>query len=214
MPQFKHIFLTINTELPILTRIVLGISEYLIKNLAWISLSIVVFIVMFLVLLRNSKFRLYFDSFKLKIPIFGELLKKSLLARFARTFSVLFSSGVSLSATLALSSDVTDNVYFSSVIDRVKYRVLSGDYLSDQMQKYNIFTKMFIKMVKIGEKTGKLKDMLKNNADYYDQEVERAIDNFTSLVEPVLIIFIGIVVLIVVVALYLPIFRLALIMAS
>ena len=142
------------------------------------------------------------------------MLKKSLLARFARTFSVLFSSGVSLSATLALSSDVTDNVYFSSVIDRVKYRVLSGDYLSDQMQKYNIFTKMFIKMVKIGEKTGKLKDMLKNNADYYDQEVERAIDNFTSLVEPVLIIFIGIVVLIVVVALYLPIFRLALIMAS
>jgi len=210
IPKFQAIFYRSGLKLPLLTRIVVSTSEFLIKNTLWflIVLAILISLYMFLVS-KYPKFRFKVDYLKLKIPLLGKIIQKTLITRFARTLSILISGGVGLASALTISSEVSGNLYFRMILDRIKERVLSGFSLSSEMNNEKLFQKMFVKMVQVGEKTGKISEMLQRNADYYDEELETAIANFTSLLEPVLIILIGGVVLVVVLALYLPIFKMA-----
>ena len=114
-----------------------------------------------------------------------------------------------MASSLIISADSMNNVYIKSILEQVKDRVLSGFTLSKELAARNIFQKIFVKMVEVGERTGKIGEMLKRNADYYDDELNVAITNFTSLLEPALIVLIGGVVLVVVLALYLPIFKMS-----
>jgi type IV pilus assembly protein PilC len=134
---------------------------------------------------------------------------KGLICRFAHTLSILISGGVGLATSLTIAADSMNNLYIRSLLEQAKERVLAGSPLSKELAARNIFQKIFIKMVEVGERTGKTGDMLKRNADYYDNELNVAITNFTSLLEPTLIVLIGGVVLVVVLALYLPIFKMA-----
>lgn len=209
IPKFKAIFANSGVSLPLLTRIVVGISEFIIGHILWLFLLAAVFALTCWFLLKKPKVRFWVDRYKLKIPILGDILTKGLISRFARTLSILLSGDVGLAIALTISAEVTNNLYLKSDIDKIKARVLAGFTLSQEMESQKIFQKMFVKMVQVGEKTGKIGDMLEHNADYYDEELDTAIANFTSLLEPVLIILIGSVVLIVVLALYLPIFNIA-----
>lgn len=209
IPKFKAIFINSGVRLPLLTRIVVGTSEFIIRHIFWLLLFAMLCAVIYWFLLKSPKVRLFIDRYKLKIPIFGDILMKSLISRFARTLSILISGEVGLASALTISSEVTNSFYLRAAIDKIRARVLAGFSLSQEMESQRIFEKMFVKMVQVGEKTGKIGAMLEHNADYYDEELETEISNFTSLLEPALIILIGGVVLIVVLALYLPIFSIA-----
>lgn len=209
IPKFKAIFASSGVSLPLLTRIVVGISEFLIRRVFWLFLFALLCAVTYWFLQKSPKTRFFIDRYKLKIPIFGNMLMKSLIARFARTLSILIVGEVGLANALTISSEVTNNSYLKSIIDKIKERVLAGFPLSQEMDNQKIFLKMFVKMVQVGEKTGRIGEMLQHNADYYDEELEVAITNFTSLLESALIILIGTLVLAVVLALYLPIFKIA-----
>jgi len=209
IPKFSAIFSRSKMSLPLLTKIVIGISEFVIHNALWIFLCITMALVISWYLIKLPKIKFAFDRYKLKIPILGNILMKGLVSRFARTLSILISGGVGLATSLTISTDSMDNLYLRSILEDVKKRVLSGFPLSKELAARNIFQKIFVKMVEVGERTGKIGEMLKRNADYNEDELNVAISNFTSLLEPVMIVLIGGVVLVVVLALYLPIFKMA-----
>jgi len=209
IPKFSVIFDRSKMSLPLLTKIVVGISEFTIKNTIWIfsGLGLAALIIFFLMKLPKVRFAV--DRYKLRTPILGDIIMKSLISRFARTLSILISGGVSLATSLTICADSMNNLYVKSIIERVKERVLSGFSLSQVLANSSIFQKVFVKMVAVGEKTGRIDEMLKRNADYYDDELNVKITNITSILEPALIVLIGGLVLVVVLALYLPIFKMA-----
>ena len=208
IPKFKTMFETAGGRLPLLTRMVVGVSEFSIHNFFFVLLAMVVLWIWLIVLLRNPKFRYAFDAMIFRLPIIGkEIIHKASISNFCRTLSVLLNGGVGLSKSLEISAQVANHSQFSDVIEKVRERVVSGSVMSKEMSVQKIFPGMVRKMVAVGEKTGKLAEMLGRTADYYDNELEHSLTRLTSLIEPILIIFVGGIVLIVVLALYLPIFN-------
>jgi type IV pilus assembly protein PilC len=136
-------------------------------------------------------------------------MKKLWITRFSRTLSSLLSGGVGLVAALPISCEVANNLYLKQIIEDIRNSVVGGAILSASFKKEKIFPGMFVKMIQVGEKTGKLSEMLKRNADHYENELEEIISAFSALVEPVLIVFVGSIVGVVVVAFYLPIFKIS-----
>jgi len=209
IPKFSAIFDRSKMTLPLLTRVVVGVSNFIINNTLWIILLSILAVFFFWALLKLPKVRFVFDRYKLKIPVLGNILMKGLVCRFARTLAILIAGGVGLANSLTIAAESMNNIYLKSILEQVRERVLSGFSLSKELSNRNVFQKIFVKMVEVGERTGRIGDMLKRNADYYDDELNVAINNFTSLLEPVLIVLIGGVVLVVVLALYLPIFKMS-----
>ena len=148
------------------------------------------------------------DRIVLKVPLLGELLRKVAIARFARTLSTMVESGVPILAGLAIVSKTSGNKIIEESLIQTKEDVSSGSLLSAALNKTKRFPPLVIQMVMVGEKTGNLDAMLNKVADYYDEEVDNAVNNLTQMLEPALIIFLGIVVGTLVVAMYLPIFNL------
>jgi len=209
IPKFSEMFSHSKVELPLLTKVVIGISAFVISNFIWIILSVAGVCLVSFYLTQLAKIRFFVDRYVLKVPILGNILMKGLVCRFARTLSILISGGVGLATSLTISTDAMNNLYIKSILEKVKARVLSGFPLSKELTAHSVFQKIFVKMVEVGERTGRIGDMLRRNADYYDDELNVAITNFTSLLEPMLIVLIGGVVLVVVLALYLPIFKMS-----
>jgi len=209
IPKFKLIFAQFNFKLPLLTRIAVGISEAAIKNVLWFILFLVASSSLFAFLLKFPRIRLSFDRSKLRIFVIGKIIKKVWITRFSRTLSILISGGVGLVTALPISSEVASNLYLRNIVEDIKNNVIAGNALSNSFKNQKIFPGMFVKMIQVGEKTGKLSEMLKRNAEHYEKELEDIINAFTALIEPVLIVFIGGIVGIVVVAFYLPIFKIS-----
>lgn len=210
IPKFTAMFFQAGAKMPMLTRIVVGISEVALKNIPSLIVVVTVLFVSLWLALKIPKIRLSFDSLKFKIPLFGKLMQKAMVSRFCRTLSILTAGGTTLITSLKICSEINNNVYLKKIIEFIRERIISGNSFSNEVKGQLIFPRMVVKMAQVGEKTGKISEMLKRSADYYDEELEIAIYNLTSTLEPTLIILIGGVVLIVVLALYLPIFNLAL----
>ena len=209
IPKFKALFTRAGSDLPLLTRIVVGISEFWLKN-GLLGFVILVFLwILVSYLLTIFRIRFMFDYFKLKLPIIGKILYKAVILRFCRTFSILLSGGVSLVSALSVSKGVVKNLFLEQLIDDVKENVVSGAFLSETFKTSQLMPNIVVKMVEVGEKTGKLDEMLKRTADYYDKELEATLESFSAMIEPVFIILIGGIVLIVALALYLPIFEIS-----
>lgn len=209
IPKFKGIFAHAGAQLPLLTRIVVGISEFCLRN---VFLAVVAFAAVWITLwylLKVQKVRFWVDSVSLKLPIIGKLVQKALISRFCHTFSILLSGGVGVATSLLVSREVMNNLFLKDIVSQLRNNVVSGGSLDESVRAQSVFPKIVAKMVAVGEKSGKLDDMLKRSAEYYDQELEATLNNFSSLIEPVFIILIGAVVLIVVLALYLPIFKMS-----
>ena len=157
--------------------------------------------------LKIHKFRFQIDKFILKIPIIGkDIIHKALLSRFSHTLGALLSGGVPLSTSLDITGQVVDHLPISAAIRQIRDRVVAGANMSDEIRLQEMFPNLIAKMVAVGERTGTISEMLKRTASYYDDELDNTLQKLTALIEPVLIIFIGGFICIIIVALYLPIF--------
>ncbi|MBT8037195.1 MAG: type II secretion system F family protein [Verrucomicrobiae bacterium] len=210
VPKFKEMFAEQGGQLPLISRIVFGASEnmlarpYLLPNIVWIFLVIGGFSVLVKVWGSTAGGRALMDAIKLRIPIFGDLNRKSSISRFARTLGTLVTSGVPILQALTITRDTAGNVVISKAIDMVHESVKEGESIVVPLQASKIFPAMVISMVDVGEETGQLPEMLLKIADVYDDEVDNAVTALTSVLEPIMIVFLALVVGTIVFALFLP----------
>ncbi len=209
IPRFKTIFEGAGVKLPLLTRIVVGVSEFMIGNALWIILGIAFLIFIAWKVFQIFQVRFIVAYFLLRIPIIGDVIRKSMVASFCQTLAMLLEGGVGLIAALTLSAEVIGNLFLRHTINEVRQSVTAGGALSDAMLPHADIPRTLIKMIAVGEKSGTLPNMIGRMGDYYDKEVEAFLNDINSLLEPIFIILIGSVVLLVALALYLPIFGLS-----
>ncbi|QXI29390.1 type II secretion system F family protein [Pseudomonas vanderleydeniana] len=209
VPQFQTIFASFGAELPAFTLMVIGLSQILQD---WWLIVIGGLVAAGFALKRtykkSEKFRDGLDRALLKLPIIGQLLYKSAVARFARTLSTTFAAGVPLVEALDSVAGATGNVVFRNAVNRVKQDVSTGMQLNFSMRATGVFPSMAVQMTSIGEESGALDDMLDKVATYYETEVDNSVDSLTSLMEPLIMAVLGVIVGGLVIAMYLPIFKL------
>ncbi|MEO0086403.1 MAG: type II secretion system F family protein, partial [candidate division WOR-3 bacterium] len=160
--------------------------------------------VLFYMFIRTSVGRMWWDRFKLRVPIFGQIIYKMALSRFARMFETLDRTGLPILRSLNLVGKTVGNVYLSSAIDRLAESVRRGRGLAAPMREVGVFPPMVIQMVATGEESGALDDMLRQVSDYYDSEVEYAVKNLTGMIEPIMILFMGVAAVFLIVAIIMP----------
>ena len=210
IPQFEDIFASFGAALPAFTQFVIGISRWLRDNGILLMLAIGAVITAFIMAKKRSKkFAHTLDRVSLKIPIVGEILEKAAIARFCRTLAITFAAGVPLVDALKIVSGATGNQVFNDAAARVRGDVAVGHQLQLAMQQTDVFPNMVIQMAAIGEEAGSLDEMLIKVAEAYEEEVNNAVDALSSLLEPLIIVFIGMIVGTMVIAMYLPIFKMA-----
>jgi type IV pilus assembly protein PilC len=212
IPQFQNIFLGLlgpGEELPLPTRIVVGFSDFL---AGWGGLMILLAIISSVIAIRyyykTPNGRKNLDTLLLKLPLFGGILRKVAIARFSRTLSTLLSSGVPILQSLDLTARTSGNVVIEEAILKVRAGVERGESFAEPLTATEVFPHMVAQMIGIGEQTGALDAMLGKIADFYEQEVDSAIANLLTLIEPVMIGFLGVTIGGIVIAMYLPLFSL------
>ncbi len=206
IPVFETMFASVGLALPLPTRIVMGLSRFL-KTYWWaIGIGMFGFTVLFRRYYKTSNGKLAIDKLMLKLPILGDVLRKSAVSRFTRTLGTLISSGVSILDGLEITAKTAGNRVIQDAIMASRSSIASGETIASPLQKSNVFPPMVISMIAVGEQTGGLDEMLSKIADFYDEEVDAAVSGLLSLLEPVMIVFLGVVVGGMVVAMYLPIF--------
>ena len=210
VPQFEETFKGFGAELPAFTQMIVGMSRFMV-SWWWAALLIIIGgLFAFLFFFRRSPaFQHLVDRAILKIPVIGEIMHNSAIARFARTTAVTFKAGVPLVEALDTVAGATGNTVYEKAVYRVRDDVAVGYPLNMSMKQVNLFPHMVIQMTAIGEEAGALDAMLFKVAEYYEQEVNNAVDALSSLIEPFIMIFIGGVIGAMVVGMYLPIFKLA-----
>ena len=211
VPKFKEIFagtLGGGQSLPPFTAFVLGISD-IIKNHAIVTLgAIVVFVIALNLSIRTKVGRKLFDRFKLKMPVIGPVINKVAISRFTRTLGTLVSSGVPILQALTIVKETSGNVIIGNAVGAVHESVKEGETITAPLEASNVFPPMVISMVDVGEQTGALPEMLMKIADNYDEEVDNAVAAMTSLLEPIMIVFLAVIVGSIVIALFLPLIAL------
>ena len=208
IPQFTSIFSEAGIDLPWPTRVVMGLSDVVRDSfLIWFT-CIIAFIVTFKYLLKVPKFRLAFDGTLLKAPLFGDLLTKSTIARFSRTLGTLLNAGVAITDSLSVTAKTAGNTKVEKSIMYIQRSISGGKPIADPMTETKIFPQMVIQMTAVGERTGGLGNMLIKVADFYDEEVDAAVDTLTSMIEPLIIVFLGGFIGFILVAMYMPMFSL------
>ncbi|RBH57006.1 MULTISPECIES: type II secretion system F family protein [Pseudomonas] len=209
VPQFQSVFANFGAELPAFTLMVIGISKILQEWWLIFLGALIAAIFGFKRAYKNSeRFRNWLDRVFLKLPIIGSLLYKSAVARYARTLSTTFAAGVPLVEALDSVAGATGNIVFKNAVNRIKQDVSTGMQLNFSMRATGVFPTMAIQMTAIGEESGALDDMLDKVATYYEGEVDNMVDGLTSLMEPIIMSVLGVLVGGLVIAMYLPIFKL------
>lgn len=209
IPQFESLFTGFGADLPGLTLLVISISEVF-RDFWWLIFgSIIGTIVGFMAAKKRSrKVQHFLDRLLLKLPIIGDVLTKGAIARFSRTFAVMFKAGVPMVDAMTSVSGATGNIVFSEATLVMRDDVSTGTQLNKAMLQTELFPNMVIQMVAIGEESGSLDSMLAKVADFFEREVDDAVDNMTALMEPFIMAFLGVVIGTLVIAMYLPIFKL------
>ncbi|WP_220338326.1 type II secretion system F family protein [Wenzhouxiangella sediminis] len=213
IPQFEAIFQSFGADLPAFTRMVVDASEFM-QSKGWLVLIAAIAAIAGIVQLkkRNQKFAHLLDRLSLRIPIVGPVLEKSALSRFASTLATTFAAGVPLVDALKTVAGATGNVVYENATLQIRDDVATGHSLQLAMQQTRLFPPMMVQMTAIGEEAGSLDAMLDKVANFYEEEVNNTVDALSSLLEPIIIVFIGVVVGGMVVAMYLPIFQMAAVM--
>lgn len=206
IPVFENMFASAGLALPLPTRIVMGASRFL-KGYWYIVLGTIgAGVFLFKRYAATSDGRLKIDRLLLKVPVLGDVLRKSAVSRFTRTLGTLVSSGVSILDGLEITAKTAGNRVVQDAIMESRASIAGGDTIAAPLKKSGVFPPMVISMISVGEQTGGLDEMLSKIADFYDEEVDAAVSNLLSLLEPVMIVFLGVVVGGMVVSMYLPIF--------
>lgn len=208
VPQFAQILTGLGSELPLLTRALMGISDFLRQSILFIVLFAVALYFAYRAYYRTDKGRHQIDQLKLKLPVFGNLMKKSALARFSRTFGLLISSGVNIVEALDITKGTAGNAIVEDILEQTKVAIQAGEPVYTTIQAYpQVFPPMVSSMVAIGEETGALDTMLQKIADFYEREVDEAVSALTAAIEPLMIIFLGLIVGVIVAGMFLPLFK-------
>jgi type IV pilus assembly protein PilC len=206
VPKFEQIFADMlgGKPLPLLTQIVVGASRGIQNNIVWLVLGVVGIVVGLRYLVSTPKGAVLFDQFMLKAPLFGDLTRKNGISRFTRTLGTLVTSGVPILQALNITKETAGNAVISTAIAKIHDAVKEGESIVNPMEASGVFPAMVISMVDVGEETGQLPEMLLKVADLYDDEVDNAVAGLTSLMEPIMIVFLAVVVGSIVIALFLP----------
>jgi type IV pilus assembly protein PilC len=210
IPQFEGIFQSFGSDLPAFTKMVVNASRYLRSNGLYILVGFIAVIAGIIMAKKRSvKFAHWIDRTSLKIPVVGVILEQAAIARFCRTLAITFAAGVPLVDALKIVSGATGNRVFDEAAAKIREDVAVGHQLQMAMQQVGVFPNMVIQMAAIGEEAGSLDEMLVKVAEAYEEEVSNAVDALSSLLEPLIIVFVGIIVGTMVIAMYLPIFKMA-----
>jgi type IV pilus assembly protein PilC len=209
IPVFEEMFKSVGSALPLPTQFVVNLSRFVKSNVHYLIGAFILLGVLFRFYRRSEGGRKRTDAILLKLPVFGPLLKKVAVARFTRTLSTMISSGVPILDALEIVAKTSGNVILEEVIYEVRASIAEGQTIAEPLSETGIFPAMVVQMISVGEATGALDTMLEKIADFYDDEVDAAVEALTSMLEPLLMVFLGGTIGGMVVAMYLPIFKMA-----
>ena len=206
IPTFQNMFASVNLELPLPTRIVIGMSSIL-THYWWAIIGAAGgFVFLLSRYYKTAPGRLQIDKLLLRLPVLGDVIRKSAVSRFTRTLGTLISSGVSILDGLEITARTAGNMVIHNAVMESRASIAGGETIAGPLQKSNVFPPMVISMIAVGEQTGGLDEMLSKIADFYDDEVDAAVSALLALMEPIMIVVLGVIVGGMVVAMYLPIF--------
>lgn len=206
IPSFEELFNQFDGELPMITKFILSTSDWFIKNFWVISVLFVVCFTTFSLFLKKQSARVYIDYGILKMPLIGKLYQKAILARFSRTLGSLLENSVPILESLILTEKIVGNEILAKVLRQARLSLETGSSLTEPMQKHWMIPPLVTQMITIGEKSGSLDYMLHKVADFYEAEVETATDQFKSLIEPIMIVFLAVIVGTIILSIALPMF--------
>ncbi|KHT53229.1 MSHA biogenesis protein MshG [Alteromonas macleodii] len=204
VPVFTQMFERFDTELPIMTRVLIGASNFFVNY--WWLLIIVIVGGIFAVkqYVNSTNGRLKWDKFKLKLPVVGSIIERSLLSRYSRSFSMILRAGVPLTAGLSLTADAVDNAHMQKRIKEMRQGIEKGESLLRVSKNSELFSTLVLQMIAVGEETGRLEPLLEESADYYEREVDFDLKSLTAKIEPILIGFVAVMVLILALGIFTP----------
>ena len=214
IPVFQEMFASFGKALPVPTQIVVAMSNFTKGNILYMVGGLIIFVFLFKKYRDTTGGRKATDTLSLKLPIFGPLLKKVAVARFSRTLGTMISSGVPIITALEIVAKTSGNVVLEEVILDVRSSIAEGQPIAEPLSENDIFPNMVVQMIAVGEATGALDSMLEKIADFYDDEVDVAVEAMTSMLEPLLMVFLGGSIGGLVISMYLPIFGMAAAMGS
>jgi type IV pilus assembly protein PilC len=214
IPVFAKMFTDFGGTLPAPTRVVMGLSDFL-RNYWWVLAGMIVgSIIAYKQGRKNRKVSKKMDQALLNMPVLGNVLRKGSVARFTRTLGTLVGSGVPILQGLDITARTAGNIVVEDAVVATRDSISQGDSIADPLKRSGVFPPMVVSMIAVGEQTGAIDEMLNKIADFYDDEVDTAVEQLTSIIEPILIVFMGVVVGGMLVAMYLPMFKMASVMSG
>jgi type IV pilus assembly protein PilC len=209
VPTFKQMFEGFGADLPAFTLMILNLSDIVRKYTFVVFLALVAVVYLFIRTYQTKvAFRNMCEAALLRLPVFGEIIRKSAVARFARTLATTSAAGVPLGDALDAVAKATGNIVYERAVMQVKESLLAGEQLRPAIKKTKLFPPMLEQMVGIGEESGSLEDMLSKVAGIYEEQVDLAVDSLSTLLEPIILVILGVIIGGLVIAMYLPIFKL------
>jgi len=209
IPVFQEMFSEFGSELPMPTQVVVAMSDFAKANVGYVLLGLILFGFAFRRAYRTEKGRAAIDRALLRLPVFGDLLRKVAVAKFTRTMGTMLASGVAILEALDIVGKTSGNKTIEEAIMKTRSGISEGRTMADPLTESGVFPSMVCQMISVGEATGALDAMLAKIADFYDEEVDQAVENLTALIEPFMLVFLGVTIGGLVVAMYLPIFKMA-----
>jgi MSHA biogenesis protein MshG len=208
IPVFAKVFTGFGASLPLMTRVLIGFSNFMVSYWYLLVLAVVILYIAFRSWVGTTAGRYQWDKIKLKIPVSGKIVRKATLARFSRSFALAMKSGVPIVQAMAVVAQTVDNAYIADKVDKMRDGVERGDSILRTAIAADVFTPVVIQMLAVGEESGSLEDMMQEVADMYQGEVEYELKTLGQQIEPILIVFLGILVLILALGIFLPIWDL------
>jgi type IV pilus assembly protein PilC len=196
-------------ELPVPTQIVVNMSEFVKSKVAYLIGALILFAIAYKRFSKTERGRIILDDIFLRLPVFGTLLRKVAVAKFTRTMGTMLSSGVAILEALDIVAKTAGNKTIEKAVYDVRSGISEGRTMADPLLESGVFPSMVCQMISVGESTGALDAMLGKIADFYDEEVDQAVENLTALIEPFMLVFLGVTIGGLVIAMYLPIFKMA-----
>jgi type IV pilus assembly protein PilC len=209
IPVFSEMFADLGGQLPLPTQLVINASNFVKSKIIYIIIALIIFAYALRRFYKTEKGRAFLDDFVLKLPVFGLLIRKVAVARFSRTMGTMLASGVAILEALDIVAKTAGNRTVETALYKVRSGIAEGRTMADPLLESKVFPSMVCQMIAVGESTGALDAMLEKIADFYDEEVDQAVDNLTAMIEPFMMVFLGVTIGGLVVSMYLPIFKMA-----
>jgi len=208
IPTFKGIFSMLGGTLPLPTRILIMISDTIRQMFLYVVIAAAIIVFAVKSYMNTSQGRETFDRLLLSMPVLGALFRKVAVAKFTRTFATLVKSGVPILISLDIVGKTAGNTVIEKAVETVRNGIKEGENIADPLARSGAFPPMVVRMIKVGEQTGELEKMLTKIADFYEDQVDAAVSGLTSLIEPLIIAFLGVIIGGIVIAMFLPVFKL------